>query len=153
MEQTLTVGLKERSYPIHIGSGILPKLGEYLRVQLRPLRYAVIGDETVAALHGDKVLASLAAAGLEGELFTFPPGEAGKRLAAIERLAGDMTERGFDRSHAVLACACAATVPAVCTVNVDSDWGVDVFACIRKKADEGTFFVHARALPAVGGVA
>ena len=103
MEQTLTVDLKERSYPIHIGSGILPKLGEYLRAQLRPLRYAVIGDEAVAGLYGNTILASLAAAGLEGELFTFPSGEAGKRLSTVEHLAQSMSCRGVDRSHAVLA--------------------------------------------------
>ena len=43
------------------------------------------------------------AAGLSGELFTFPAGEAGKRLATIEALAGHMLQKGFDRSHAILA--------------------------------------------------
>ena len=103
MEETLTVGLQERAYPIHIGSGILPRLGAYLRAWLQPLRYAVISDDQVAALYGGKVLAALQAAGLSGELFTFPAGEAGKRLATIEALAGHMLRKGFDRSHAILA--------------------------------------------------
>ena len=103
MEETLTVGLQERAYPIHIGSGILPRLGAYLRARLQPLRYAVISDDQVAALYGGKVLAALQAAGLSGELFTFPAGEAGKRLATIEALAGHMLRKGFDRSHAILA--------------------------------------------------
>ena len=42
MEETLTVGLQKRAYPIHIGSGILPRLKTYLRARLQPLRYAVI---------------------------------------------------------------------------------------------------------------
>ena len=77
MEETLTVGLQERAYPIYIGSGILPRLGAYLRARLQSLRYAVISDDQVAALYGGKVLAALQAAGLSGELFTFPAGEAG----------------------------------------------------------------------------
>lgn len=102
MEQTLTVGLGERAYPIHIGSGILPKLGELLRDRLAARRYAVIADETVAGLYGGAALQSLTRAGLSGELFTFPPGEASKRLAVIEDLADRMARAGFDRSHAVL---------------------------------------------------
>lgn len=103
MERTLTVGLQERSYPIHIGSGLLPKLGEYLKAQLRSLRYAVISDANVAALYGQGVLDSLQAAGLSGELFTFPAGEASKRLATVEELARSMTLSGFDRGNVIIA--------------------------------------------------
>ncbi len=103
MEQTLSVGLGERSYPIHIGSGILTQLGEYLRGALRVKRYAIISDDRVAALYGDKALNSLRDAALEAELFTFPAGEASKHLATIEQLASNMAQKGFDRSHAIIA--------------------------------------------------
>ncbi len=103
MERTLTVGLQERSYPIHIGSGLLPKLGEYLKAQLRSLRYAVVSDDNVAALYGQSVLDSLKSAGLSGELFTFPAGESSKRLATVEELARAMTLSGFDRGNVIIA--------------------------------------------------
>lgn len=100
---TLTVGLGERSYPIHIGSAILTLLGHLLKEALPAHRYAVISDNRVATLYGAQVLQALQAAQLEGELFTFPAGEASKHLASIEQLAGGMAQRGFDRGDAILA--------------------------------------------------
>lgn len=103
MEQILTVGLGERSYPIHIGSGILPRLGQYLRERLHSRRYAIVSDHRVAALYGEQVLQSLRAAGLEGELCTFPAGEASKELASIAQLASTMAQQNFDRGDAIVA--------------------------------------------------
>ena len=100
---TLTVGLGERSYPIYIGSGILATLGHLLKEALPPRRYAIISDEQVAALYGAQVVQALQAAQLEGELFTFPAGEASKHLATIEHLASSMARKGFDRGDAILA--------------------------------------------------
>ncbi|NLZ17259.1 MAG: 3-dehydroquinate synthase [Desulfobulbaceae bacterium] len=103
MEQILTVGLGDRSYPIYIGSGIMPRLGQYLRERLHSRRYAIISDHKVEALYGEQVLQSLRAAGLEGELFSFPAGEASKELATIAQLASTMAQRNFDRADAIVA--------------------------------------------------
>lgn len=100
---TLAVGLGERSYPIYIGSGILATLGHLLKEVMQPRRYAIISDEQVAALYGAQVVQALQAAQLEGELFTFPAGEASKHLATIEHLASSMARKGFDRGDAILA--------------------------------------------------
>ncbi len=102
-QQTLTVGLGERSYPIHIGSGLIATLGKCLRQRLQASRYAVISDDRVAALYGGQALQALQAAELEGELFTFPAGEASKHLASIGQLASAMARRGFDRADAIIA--------------------------------------------------
>lgn len=103
MEQRLVVGLGERSYPILIGSGTLAGLGRHLQQLLPGRRYAVVADGRVAALYGEQVLQALRAAGLEGELFTFPAGEASKRLAVVGELTSAMAQRGFDRGDAIVA--------------------------------------------------
>ncbi len=103
MDYTLTVGLGTRSYPIHIGSGILSRLGVCLQECLQVKRYAIISDERVAGLYGAQVLRSLHAAGLAGEIFTFPAGEASKNLTTIAALASSLAQKGFDRGDAVLA--------------------------------------------------
>jgi 3-dehydroquinate synthase len=66
-------------------------------------RYAVITDETVAALHGERALASLASAGLRAELFAFPAGEAHKTRATWAALTDRMLDAGFGRDTAVVA--------------------------------------------------
>ena len=48
--QTLTVGLGERSYPIHIGSGLLGR-AELLQPALPNKRAAIVTNTTVAPLH------------------------------------------------------------------------------------------------------
>lgn len=101
--ETLTVGLGERSYSIHIGSDILANLGHLLREALQPRRYAIISDSQVASLYGGQALQALQAAQLGGELFTFPAGEASKHLQSIELLASKMAQSGFDRGDAILA--------------------------------------------------
>lgn len=103
MEQRCIVGLGERSYPIHIGSGLIATLGRHLRERLQAGRYAIVSDDRVVALYGEQVLQALRAAGLEGELFTFPAGEASKQLAVVGELASAMAQRGFDRGDAIIA--------------------------------------------------
>lgn len=99
--QTLKVTLaeRERSYPVHIGRGLLEGLGEFSRREKFPKRVAVIADSTVARLYGKAVLSSLEGA----ELLSFPAGEASKTLTTAQRLYEELLERGFDRGCGVIA--------------------------------------------------
>ncbi len=99
----MMVGLEERSYPICIGQGLLGSVGERIRQKPAGARYAVISDDTVAALYGPALMASLHKAGLEGQLVTFPVGEEHKHLETITALARELAQRGFDRSDALIA--------------------------------------------------
>ena len=56
--RTLSVELGERSYPIHIGSGLLAD-GAALREALGGDRAAVITNDVVAPLYLDRLLATL----------------------------------------------------------------------------------------------
>lgn len=104
MEQTIQVGLGERSYPISIGSGLIDSIGHRLQQQGNiAKRYALISDDRVAALYGERVLQSFESAGIACELLTFPHGEASKHLQTIGDLASSLAERGFDRKDGLIA--------------------------------------------------
>lgn len=86
MEQTVTVELGERSYPVRIAPGMLSQVGKLVSGLEGAGQAVVISDTTVAALYAPAVLASLEAAGLEARLLTFPAGEENKTLATCGAL-------------------------------------------------------------------
>ena len=57
--QTLKVDLGERSYPIHIGEGLLDQ-PELLAPHIRGRQVAIISNETVAPLYLERLTRSLA---------------------------------------------------------------------------------------------
>lgn len=93
-----------RSYRVVVEPGGLDELGRACRRALPdPHRIAVISDETVAGLYGERALEALAGEGLDGELFAFPPGEGSKTRATWGRLTDRMLEAGCGRDTAVVA--------------------------------------------------
>ncbi len=103
IERTLVVGLAERSYPIIIRPSLLSLIGADLATRKIGKRYGIISDDHVAGLYGETLLQSLADAGVEAELITFPRGEASKNLQTIATLASELAGRGFDRGDALIA--------------------------------------------------
>ncbi|KIH76900.1 3-dehydroquinate synthase [Geoalkalibacter ferrihydriticus] len=101
--KTLTVGLGERSYPITIGSGILPALGESLRAVAFPRKVAVVTNPTVSALYGAAVLDTLREAGFHAAQISVPDGEAFKNLDTLNTLFDELIARGYDRGSGILA--------------------------------------------------
>ncbi len=99
----LTVGLGERSYPILIQQGLLDEIGSRLKNNPFAKRYAVVADDGVATLFGDRLMASLRNSGIQAEIITFARGEASKNLSTIAELAGTLARRGFDRKDGLLA--------------------------------------------------
>ncbi|AHE99358.1 3-dehydroquinate synthase [Thioalkalivibrio paradoxus] len=98
--RTLEVELGPRSYPIHIGSGLLAR-PDLLAPHLRGQRLVVVTNETVAPLHGDRLRALL-----EGQDVTWielPDGEAHKTLATVEAILTRMLEARLDRGSTLIA--------------------------------------------------
>jgi len=102
-ETLVTVGLGERSYPIHIHSDLLAEIGKDLQEKKFATRYGVISDEYVAGLYGESLLRSLASVGIGAELITFPRGEKSKNLQTIATLASELARRRFDRGDGLIA--------------------------------------------------
>lgn len=101
--QNVRVDLGARSYDIKIGRGLTGGAGAEIASVLPDARLAVVADETVAALHMDRISASLDAAGLQHTVLTVPPGESTKCFSEFERLCNEVLGARLERRDAVVA--------------------------------------------------
>lgn len=101
--QKVTVDLGDRSYDINIHHNSLDRLGIEIRSLLRPSQVAVISDQNVAAIYSERVVESLAKAGVRTTCITFPEGERSKCFSEYEKILDQMIESGMDRKSAVVA--------------------------------------------------
>ncbi len=69
--QTLTVGLSERSYPIHIGTGLLAN-AELLAAHLPARRVAIVTNTTVAPLYLERLQQTLREIGVQSVEIILP---------------------------------------------------------------------------------
>jgi 3-dehydroquinate synthase len=101
--ETLRVDLGERSYPIHIGEGILSLAGEFLQQAGLRGKVAVVTNPTVAQLYLDPLHEVLTRSGFEVTPILLAEGEEHKDLKSLsviyDRLAGDR----FERKSSILA--------------------------------------------------
>ena len=101
--QTLTVALDERSYPIHIGCGLLGN-AELWRPHLNPKTGAVvITNTTVAPLYLDKVMATLAALGCPAFSVVLPDGEEYKSWETLNTVFDALLEHRCERGTTLIA--------------------------------------------------
>ena len=101
--QKIIVPLASRSYPIHIGSGLLDSLGAYVREALGEITVAVVTDDHVAPLYLSRAVKSLLAAGLKVKSITLPHGEATKCLSRLSDLYDFLCHARITRKDAVIA--------------------------------------------------
>ena len=80
-----------RPYRVLIGDGLLERTGELVSPLVKGRRALIVSDSNVMPLYGDRVAASLEAAGFDTATRTFPAGEDSKTpatlLALLDRLA------------------------------------------------------------------
>ena len=103
-EPALVVRLGDRSYPIHLGAGLLERAGELIAPLLRtPRVYLVTDAGLLATPHPARLSAGLAEAGLAVETLPVPAGESSKSFAGLEQLIEALLERGIERHSTILA--------------------------------------------------
>jgi 3-dehydroquinate synthase len=101
--QTLNVNLAERSYPIHIGAGLLEKTGDLLhRAGLRG-KVVVVTNPVVAQLYLDPLHDSLRRFGFEVTPVLVRDGEEHKNLQSLAIIYDHLIEARLERSSGVLA--------------------------------------------------
>jgi len=88
---------------ILVGRGLRDQVGVLAREEIRPGRCALVADESICGLFGDRVAQSLEAAGFQPVVVTFPAGEASKRIATVESICERMIEAGLDRRSSLFA--------------------------------------------------
>lgn len=92
-----------RKYDIFIGEGLLEQAGALAREANDGARALVVTDSNVGPLYAAKTAASLDAAGYRTGVFTFPAGEASKRLDTVAAIYARLAAAGFTRSDLVVA--------------------------------------------------
>ena len=101
--QTLTVALDERSYPIHIGCGLLAN-AELWRPHLNPKMGAVVvTNTTVAPLYLDRVMATLAELGCPAFSVILPDGEEYKSWETLNTVFDALLENRCERGTTLIA--------------------------------------------------
>jgi 3-dehydroquinate synthase len=100
---TVTVDLAGRSYPIHIGRGLIAGAGAMLAGLAPGAACAIVTDETVAGLHLAALTASLDAAGIRQSRIVLPAGEASKSMARLDEVCDQILAGRFERNDLVLA--------------------------------------------------
>jgi 3-dehydroquinate synthase len=103
MTRTVAVGLGTRSYEVLVGPGLLDAAGTRIAPFLKRKRLAVVSDETVWALHGQRLTASLEGAGLAVTPVIVPPGEQTKSFEGLADVIDRLLALELDRGDVIVA--------------------------------------------------
>ena len=103
MTDVVPVALGARSYEVRIGAGLCDRAGAEIAPLLTRPRVAVVTDDTVAALHLDRLRAALASEGIAVQVLSLPAGEATKGWAQLSRCVEWLLEARVERRDVVVA--------------------------------------------------
>ena len=103
MIRTARVALAGHAYEVVIGAGVIGEAGQRIRPLLARPKVAVVADEQVNALHGDRLSQALGGAGIEAPTVLVPPGEAAKSFSGLERLCDELLALELERGDLIVA--------------------------------------------------
>src|SRR3989442_5919089 len=101
--RTIKVNLGERSYPIHVGAGLLPRMGEVLQQVGCRGKIAIVTTPTVAALYLKPVDGALSRSGFKVTSVLLPDGEEHKNLNSLSVIYDRLIAERFERDSAIVA--------------------------------------------------
>ena len=90
-------------YAVHIGSGLLPQIGNFATAKTKHKKVAVISDSNVWPLYGNTVENSLSDAGLVVCHFVFPAGEASKCGSTYLQIVNFLAQEQLTRDDLLIA--------------------------------------------------
>lgn len=90
-------------YEVLVGSGLLAQSGRLIAAEIKPCAAAIITDDTVDALFGDAVQASLQQAGFSCCRIVFPHGETSKNLATLSAVLEQLAVHQMTRTDLIVA--------------------------------------------------
>ena len=100
--ETLNVALGERSYPIHIGRGLVTR-ADLLLGHIARKKVAVVTNETIAPLYLAGLSKRLRDAGLEVVEIILPDGEQFKNWQTLDRIFDELLANACERSTTLIA--------------------------------------------------
>src|SRR5579863_4149070 len=102
-QREIEVSLGRRSYKIIIGEGLIAEAGDRIARLAPGANCAIVTDDHVAAIYGEALSKSLAAAGLRATLIAVPPGESSKSYRQFERVCDELIVAHVERRDIVIA--------------------------------------------------
>ena len=90
-------------YDVRVGRGLYQDLGGLLQARGLQGPIAVVSDEVVGEIYGEKILASLVEHGYVAHLLKIPAGEKSKSLSFVRRLWNFFLENHLDRDSTIIA--------------------------------------------------
>jgi 3-dehydroquinate synthase len=103
MSRTVSVALADRAYDVVVGEGLLDRAGTLVAPFFKHKRTAIVSDATVWALHGERLTASLSAAGIAATPIVVPPGEPSKSWEGLADVADRLLALELDRGDVIIA--------------------------------------------------
>jgi 3-dehydroquinate synthase len=100
--RTLSVALGDRSYPIHVGSGLLGDLSLILPLLVQK-RVAIITNETIAPLYLEPLVAAFKSAGVDVVRVVLPDGEQYKNWQTLNLIFDALIEHRCERRTTLVA--------------------------------------------------
>jgi 3-dehydroquinate synthase len=100
----VVVPSEDLSYQVLVEGGVLARVGtEVRRAAPKAKRAALISDDNVMPLYGERVAALIGAEGIEVSPWSIPAGEASKTPANLLDLVGKLVDAGLSRQDVVVA--------------------------------------------------
>jgi len=100
--KTLNVALAERSYPIHVGEGLLANVADVLRFS-PGARAVIVTNPVVASHHLDALASALARGNVRHDTIVIADGEAHKTWSTLYDIHTRLLELGAERSTTLIA--------------------------------------------------
>lgn len=100
--KVLRVKTKE-PYEILIGQGFVDTFSKDLKQSFNFGKVAILTDEKVGFIYGERVLKNFDKQGIKAKLFSFPPGESSKNIETVISLARRLVQKSYDRKDLIVA--------------------------------------------------
>lgn len=99
----VSIDLKEKSYAIEIGSGLLQQAGVRLKPFIKREICPVVTDQNVYDLHADTLATALQNAGIRPEFIVLEPGEATKNFSNLQNILDALFNLKIERKDTLIA--------------------------------------------------
>ena len=99
----LTIKTKSAEYGVTVSPGLLNEVPQRLAEAFPKSRFAVITDETVNGIYGERLAAAMAKQDLVFDVFTVPPGESSKCIAVFAKLLSSLAQNKYNRADVIIA--------------------------------------------------
>lgn len=99
----IDINLDKNSYPIYIEDGLLDNIGSRIREGYKGKKTALVTDENVNNLYGNKILNELINEGYEVKLIVLPSGEKTKSVTELVNLYNNFLDFEMTRSDLIIA--------------------------------------------------